>query len=1023
MKYTLDSMLPERAFQKKIGGYAPATLEGGGSSAPSSAPTTSTVTNTNIPDYAQPYVENMLGATQQQLFNTSTNEDGSTQITGIKPYTPYGLNQSTGQAYSPQELAGNMQVAQNAIAGFSPLQQQAQQNIANMQMPGQYGQGSNMAAMSGMGALGTTRGAGMYGAMGAQQGLGFGQQAQDPNAVQGYMNPYLQASLDPQLAEIQRQYDITGTQEMSNAANSGAFGGSREALMAAENQRNKNIAMNQAIGQGYNNAFQNAQQQMSTAAQLGMQGAGIGLQGIGAQQAGYGQAGQAGANLANIGGQALQAQQGIYGLQNQTGAQQQAQQQNVINQAVQNYAVAQQYPQQQLAFMNAQLRGLPMQASTTQQYLAQPSAVSQAAGLGTAGIAGLGLYNAMSGTGKKAGGAIKSYAEGGIADIDRKVLLAPDKYSVQQIQNGMHNGVINKLVGDPVLADKIKEHQMANAPQPQQQQPTIDQQINQQAMQLAQSAPPPLPMQQAQGLPAAQSNLPTFNAYDGGIVAFAGGGATSPAGTLFSDLSPKEQLDKLRQIEEQKIRAEKLNPPKAPVVLNSSNTPSFLLNAAAPQGAQQVYATGQNITPPTPVTPTTTTTSPSFGERFSSGIDSLKNMFSSGEKTPSSTQTGPRMVQGSDVKNMISSNSRFRGPGIASDANVYPGVSDLNYLNELKAASAKDPSYQPYKDEIAALLKRNPDLVKQQLSAKGWGDEERGDPTKALPDNTYKPPLNDMQVIRDPNKNVNSNNPVAPKAPAVKEEAAPVSTESSGLDWFNEQANGLKSSQDDLKKLILGQGENSDKQLKINSLLALANAGFGMAGGTSPNAITNIAAGGAKGIEGLSQAFGQNEAAKARQIQQLVSLGLKGQELNAELQKLGITKDYYDMHAPLFAAQSKQALANADYLKARALNPPGSGRSSSAGLLQPGRISATEQLKIDERYNPANFLADKAFIASLDPTIQAQLNTKPGSPSYNAGMANVNKIVEDKKNRFEAGIRKSNATYKVPSATFLSSED
>jgi hypothetical protein len=87
----------------------------------------------------------------------------------------------------------------------------------------------------------------------------------------------------------------------------------------------------------------------------------------------------------------------------------------------------------------------------------------------------------------------------------------------------MNNGVVNKLIGDPVLADKIKEQQMANAPQPQPQQPTIHQQINQQAMQLAQSAPPPLPMQQ-QGLPAAQSNLPTFTANDGGIVAFGSGG-------------------------------------------------------------------------------------------------------------------------------------------------------------------------------------------------------------------------------------------------------------------------------------------------------------------------------------------------------------------------------------------------------------------------------------------------------------------------------------------------------------------
>jgi len=118
------------------------------------------------------------------------------------------------------------------------------------------------------------------GAIGMQAGMSYGQNAQNANAVQGYMNPYLQASLQPQLQEIQRQYDITGTQEQSNATKAGAFGGSREALMAAENQRNKNTAMNQVIGQGYNQAYNTANTNMQQAAQLGMQGAGVGIAGL-----------------------------------------------------------------------------------------------------------------------------------------------------------------------------------------------------------------------------------------------------------------------------------------------------------------------------------------------------------------------------------------------------------------------------------------------------------------------------------------------------------------------------------------------------------------------------------------------------------------------------------------------------------------------------------------------------------------------------------------------------------------------
>ena len=92
-------------------------MGGGPSPAPApSGPTQTTVQNTNIPDYAQPYVSNMLNATQAQLFNLDSNG----QISGFQPYTPYS-NDPT-----------------KYVAGFSPLQQQAQSSAANLQMPGQY---------------------------------------------------------------------------------------------------------------------------------------------------------------------------------------------------------------------------------------------------------------------------------------------------------------------------------------------------------------------------------------------------------------------------------------------------------------------------------------------------------------------------------------------------------------------------------------------------------------------------------------------------------------------------------------------------------------------------------------------------------------------------------------------------------------------------------------------------------------------------------------------------------------------
>jgi hypothetical protein len=80
------------------------------------------------------------------------------------------------------------------------------------------------------------------------------------------------------------------------------------------------------------------------------------------------------------------------GLQNQIGGQQQAQEQQYINQAIQNYAQAQEAPMQSFNQFNSLLRGYALPGTTQTQYQAAPSLLSQAGG---AGIAGLGLYNAM----------------------------------------------------------------------------------------------------------------------------------------------------------------------------------------------------------------------------------------------------------------------------------------------------------------------------------------------------------------------------------------------------------------------------------------------------------------------------------------------------------------------------------------------------------------------------------------------------------------------------------------------------
>lgn len=370
--YALGEPLGDSATYRKADGGL--ILGGGGGGAPTQ--TTSTSYQTNIPEYARPYVETMLGATQKQLFQGTPSGDGGFNITGFQPYKAYGGTydaQGNQTSYDPSK----------AIAGFSPLQRQAQQGIGNLQVPGQFNQAMRGTTMAGMGGMNV-----------ANQATTGGFQ----NQVGGYMNPYLDMALQPALQEAQRQYGITGTQQQSAATQAGAFGGSREAIMAAENERNKNTAMNQIIGQGYNQAFQGAQQQYN--------------QNMQNQLAGYGLTNQASGQLAGIAGQQLGAEQAIYGAQNQAGAQQQAQQQQIINQSMQDYANAQQYPLMQLGTMSNMIRGLPMQAQTTNQYAAAPNQLTQ--GIGAAG-ATASLYNAT----KAEGGVIKSMASGGIASVPR----------------------------------------------------------------------------------------------------------------------------------------------------------------------------------------------------------------------------------------------------------------------------------------------------------------------------------------------------------------------------------------------------------------------------------------------------------------------------------------------------------------------------------------------------------------------------------------------------------------------------
>jgi hypothetical protein len=240
------------------------------------------------------------------------------------------------------------------------------------------------AGLQGLSTANQLYGTGIQGSQAGMQGSGLG--LQGVNTQLSGVDRQL-SGVDRQLAGVDRQ--LAGTAQGMQGAQIGLQGVDRQLAGTAQGMQGAQSAM-----QGAGVGLQGVNAQLAGTAQ-GMQGAGYGLQGVSGQQAGYGLANQSANTLGTLGNQQLNAQMGILGLQNQIGGQQQSYEQQIINQAIQNYAQAQQNPMQAYAQLNALVRGYAIPGTTTTQYQAQPTLVNQMAGLGTAGVGALGLYNAM----------------------------------------------------------------------------------------------------------------------------------------------------------------------------------------------------------------------------------------------------------------------------------------------------------------------------------------------------------------------------------------------------------------------------------------------------------------------------------------------------------------------------------------------------------------------------------------------------------------------------------------------------
>ena len=345
-------------FTFNVGGGSKGGGGGGGN-------TTQTSYSTNLPEYAKPYYEELLKQSGQQIYKT----DASGAVTGIKEFTPY-----TGAR----------------VADFTPQQQAVQAQTAALTQPGQFG-----TATTGLGA-GSTMGLGA-GMSGLNQAFGYNSgnaPVFGSGAASYYMNPYQQNVTDVALREAQQQGALQKQQGALGSIGRGTFGGARQGLIQAEQDRNLNRQLSDIQAQGSQQGYQNAQQQFNAdqarlqQAQQYQAGLGkdIGLAGLTAGLQGSQALGALGAQQQGSDIERLKAQAASAG-------ESQAMQQERLNQSYQQFMDQQNYQKSQLDYLSNILRGNAGALGQTQvQYAPAPSMASQLGGLG---LAGLGLYNVL----------------------------------------------------------------------------------------------------------------------------------------------------------------------------------------------------------------------------------------------------------------------------------------------------------------------------------------------------------------------------------------------------------------------------------------------------------------------------------------------------------------------------------------------------------------------------------------------------------------------------------------------------
>jgi len=303
----------------------------------------------------------------------------STSKTEIPEYMQEAAKAGLGKATALTDTTQNpyQSYGGQRIANFDPLQNKFFSGVDSLKPSGNLGAAADIAGQASSRALGITydpyKSSYQPGQFGAQAGQ--------------YMDPYMQNVVDIQQREAQRAADIQSTGRGADAVKSGAFGGSRQAIMDAEAARNLSTqkgdiqarGLQQAYTQGLDQ-FNKEQALAESTKQFGESsrqfGQGLGLKGLETALTASGRLGE-------LGTADFSQQMDALGAQQRAGGQRQGQSQAGLDVGYEEFLKQKKYPYEQLEFMSNIMRGTPY-GTTSSTYTPGPSFGQQLLGAGTA---------------------------------------------------------------------------------------------------------------------------------------------------------------------------------------------------------------------------------------------------------------------------------------------------------------------------------------------------------------------------------------------------------------------------------------------------------------------------------------------------------------------------------------------------------------------------------------------------------------------------------------------------------------